>query len=361
MASKSERTEKPTPKHKKEMREKGNVARSQELGGWASMLLVTSLLPSLGGLAAARISGFVQDTIQAMGHPSTSNAVSILGQGLSTLVAAALPILLVGCVFAVAIAVAQVGFRITPKALRVQFSRVSPKSGIHKVVSSQGLWTLGKTVLKMTILAVVGYLILSQLIHGVLGSSTLPLETTIAAASSTVVNLMRFIGTLALAIAAGDYYFQRRTYQQELKMTKQEVRDEYRQSEGNPEVRRAQRNKARRLSRMNMMAAVANADVVVTNPTHYAVAIAYDRKKDRAPRVLAKGADFNALEIRERAKSCGVVIVENAPLARTLHASCEVNDVVPAQLYASVARLLAFVYSISPTARVFRDVHTMAS
>jgi flagellar biosynthetic protein FlhB len=361
MASKSERTEKPTPKHKKEMREKGNVARSPELGGWASLLLVSSLLPTLGGNAATRISGFVQDTMQAMGHPSTTTAVAILGQGLSTLVVAALPILAVGGALAVAIAVAQVGFRITPKALSFKFSRISPKSGIHKVVSSQGVWTLGKTLLKMIILAVVGYLILHQLINGVLGGSTLPLETTLASASSTVVNLMRFIGVLALAIAAFDYYFQRRTYQQELKMTKQEVKDENRQNDGNPHVRQAQRRKARRLTRMHMMAAVANADVVVTNPTHYAVAIAYDRKKDRAPRVLAKGADFNALAIRERAKACGVVIVENAPLARTLHASCEVNDVVPAQLYASVARLLAFVYSISPTARVLRDVHTMAS
>ena len=109
-----------------------------------------------------------------------------------------------------------------------------------------------------------------------------------------------------------------------------------------------------------MMAAVANADVVVTNPTHFAVAIAYDRETDHAPRVVAKGADFMAVGIRERARSCGVVVVENPPLARSLHASCEVDDVVPPRLYAAVARLLAFTYTLSPTARVFRDVHTMA-
>ena len=143
-------------------------------------------------------------------------------------------------------------------------------------------------------------------------------------------------------------------------MTKQEIRDEFRQSEGNPEVRRAIRSRARSNARTHMMAAVSRADVVVTNPTHFAVAIAYNRREDRAPRVVAKGADFNAMLIREHARSCGVVIVENPPLARALHKSCEVDDVVPPTLYAAVARLLALVYSLSPSARIFREVHVMA-
>ena len=143
-------------------------------------------------------------------------------------------------------------------------------------------------------------------------------------------------------------------------MTKQEVKDENRRNDGSPEVRRALRSKARQLSRMRMMAAVASADVVVTNPTHFAVAIAYDRKKDRAPRVVAKGADLVAARIRRRAAEHGVPVVENPVLARTLHASCEVHDVVPTALYTAVARLLAFVYSLSPTAKLFGEVHRMA-
>jgi flagellar biosynthesis protein FlhB len=360
VADKSERTEKPTAKHRKEMREEGTVARSTELSGWASLLVAVSLLPWLGGLAANRISVFAQDTTQAMAHPGVGTAVSLLGRGLETAALAALPILLVGGAVAVAIAVGQVGLRFTPKALRFQFSRISPKAGLSRLFSAQGLWTLGKTLLKMAVLAIVGYLILHGLMHDVLGDSTLPLPVTLAAATATVVDLMRFIGVLALLIAGGDYFFQRRTYQQKLRMTKQEVKDERRQSDGSPEVRRALR-KARRFTRMHIMAAVANADVVVTNPTHYAVAIAYDRQNDRAPRVVAKGAGYIAVGIKEHARSCGVVIVENPPLARSLHASCEVDDIVPPRLYASVARLLAFVYSLSPTARAFRDVHTMAS
>lgn len=361
MADKSQRTEKTTPKHRKDMREKGTVARSAEIGGWASLLLVASLLPRLGGLAANRISGFFQNVTQAMAHPDLATAVGILGQGLVTAALAALPILLVGGGLAVAIAVAQVGLRFTPKALRFQFSRISPKTGLHRLFSSTGLWSLGKTALKIVVLAIVGYFILHHLVHAVLGGATLPLQTTLSAVASTVVDLMRFIGVLALVIAGADYFFQRRTYDQDLRMTKQEVKDERRQSDGNPEVRRALRSKARRLSRMHMMAAVARADVVVTNPTHYAVAIAYDRQRDFAPRVVAKGADFNAFAIRERARSCGVVLVENPILARTLHASCEVDDVVPPSLYAAVAQLLAFVYSLSPMVRTYRNVHQMVS
>ncbi len=361
MADKSERTEKPTPKHRKEMREKGTVARSAEIGSWASLLVVVSLLPWLGGLAADRISAFVLDTTQAMGHPDVGTAVGILGQGLITAAWAALPILLVGGGIATAIAFAQVGLRFTPKALRFQFSRVSPKAGLSRLFSTQGLWTLAKTLVKIGILAVVGYLVLRELVHSVLGDSTLPLPATVSAASSTVVDLMRDVGALALVIAGADYFFQRRTYQQNLRMTKQEVKDERRQSDGSPELRRALRRKARRLSRMHMMAAVASADVVVANPTHVSVSLAYDRKRDRAPRVVAKGVDIVAAEIRQRARACGVPVVVNPVLARSLHASCELDDVVPPQLDGAAARLLAFVYSLTPAARAYGDVHRMAS
>lgn len=360
MADKSQRTEKPTAKHRKEMRDKGTVARSAELGGWASFLIVASLLPQLGGIAASRISGLMYDTNQAMSHPSLGTAVGLLGHGLQTAAFASLPILLVGGIFAVAITVAQVGFRFTPKAMGFKFSRISPKAGLKKLYSSQGMWTLGKTMLKLTTLAVIGYFIMHRLVYTVLGGGTLPLQSTISAATSTVVELARIIGYIAFALAGVDYYFQRRTYQQDIRMSKQDVKKEHRESEGSPELRRAVRSKARQLSRSLVMAAVANADVVVTNPTHFAVAIAYDRGSDSAPRVVAKGADFNAIAIREHARSCGVVIVENPPLARTLHESCEVDDIVPPQLYSAVAQLLAFVYSLSPTVRAFYGVHKMS-
>jgi flagellar biosynthesis protein FlhB len=360
MADKSQRTEKPTPKHRKESREKGKVARSSELGPWASLLAVVLLLPRLAGLAASRVSSFLRSVMDAMAHPNTSAAMSVLAKGLETAALAALPIVLLCTGIGVLSSFAQVGLRFTPKALTPQFSRISPRTGFKKVFSAQGVWSLGKTLMKLGILAGLGYVLLHQLMGSVLGGATLPLSTTLGIAGSTTSTIMRNIGVVALLVAAGDYAFQRRSYQQGLRMTKQEVKDENRRNDGSPEVRRALRSKARQLSRLRMMAAVASADVVVTNPTHFAVAIAYDRKKDRAPRVVAKGADIVAARIRSRAAEHGVPIVENPVLARTLHASCQVDDIVPAALYTAVARLLAFVYSLSPTAKMLGDVHRMA-
>jgi flagellar biosynthetic protein FlhB len=240
-------------------------------------------------------------------------------------------------------------------------SRINPLTGFKRTFSSQGLWMLAKTILKLAMLSAVAFATMRRLMGAVLGGNTLPLPTTMATTGATVVVMLRDVGGLALAIAAVDYAFTRKTYQKSLRMTKQQVRDELRRNDGSPEVRRAVRRKARSLSRLRMMAAVASADVVVTNPTHFAVAITYDREKDRAPRVVAKGADFMALRIRERAIECGIPLVENPLLARTLHASCEVEDLVPPRLYGSVARLLAFVYSLSPTAKAMRSVHQMES
>ena len=298
MADKSQRTEKPTPKHRKEIREKGKVARSPELGAWASLLAVVLLLPRLAGLAASRVSSFLRSVMDAMAHPNTSAAMSVLAKGMETAALAALPIVLVCTGIGVISSFAQVGLRFTPKALTPQFSRISPRTGFKKIFSSQGVWSLGKTLVKLCILAGLGYVLLHQLMGSVLGGATLPLPTTLGLAGASTSAMLRNIGAIALLVAAADYAFQRRSYQQGLRMTKQEIKEENRRNDGSPEVRRALRGKARQLSRLRMMAAVASADVVVTNPTHFAVAIAYDRKKDRAPRVVAKGADVVAARIR---------------------------------------------------------------
>ncbi len=287
MADKSQRTEHPTPKHRKEVREKGKVARSQEIGGWASLLVVASLLPKLGGLAADRVAGFLRLVAQSVAHPSTAVAIGVLAKGLGTAAIAALPIVLVCTGVGVGAAFAQVGFRFTPKALRVQFSRISPKAGFGRIFSTQGAWSLGKTLVKLCLLAGLGYMLVHQLMGSVLGGATLPLPTTLALAGGSTSALLRDVGALALLVAGADYAFQRRTYQQGLRMTKQEIRDEYRRTEGSPEVRRALRGKARRLSRMRMMAAVASADVVVTNPTHFAVA--HRVRPEEGPRTQSGG------------------------------------------------------------------------
>lgn len=361
MPDNAQRTEKATAQHKKKARDRGEVARSTELSGWGSLLVITSLLPWLGGVAVTRVTAFMQTTANAMGHPSVEGATSILATGLQTAAFTALPIVVISCGVAVFISLAQVGLRFSPKALRFDVGRISPRAGFKRVVSPSGGWTLAKTVLKMGVLAIVGWVVLHGLLYGVLGAQTLVLQSTLAVAAESIERLFRIMGALALVLAAGDYFFQRRTHNAKMRMTKQEVKDERRQSDGSPQMRRALRSKARSISRRHLMAAVAGADVVVTNPTHFAVAIAYDRSIDRAPRVVAKGADMLARSIREHARAHGVVIVENPLLARTLYGACEIDDITPPHLYAAVARLLAFVYSLSSTARVFNQVHVMAS
>ncbi len=242
------------------------------------------MLPRLGGDAASRVDGNFEQVVQDMAHPTTATAIGVLGAGLATVAWAALPIVLLCTAIAVAVAYAQVGLRFTPKALRVDLSRISPRTGFKRIFSPQGVWSLAKTFVKFAVLSLVGYALVHGLFTSVLGGSTPPLSSTLVTAGSTAESLLRDVGVLALVVAAGDYGFQRRQYQQKLRMTKQEVRDELRRTEGAPEMQRARRSKARRLSRMRMMAAVATADAVVVNPTHYAVAIAYDRAKDRAPR-----------------------------------------------------------------------------
>ena len=171
---------------------------------------------------------------------------------------------------------------------------------------------------------------------------------------------MRIVGVCAVLLALVDYAFQRRRFNESMKMTKDEVRREFRETEGSPEVRREIRRRRRSLTRMQMMAAVANATVIVVNPTHFAVALAYDREKDRAPRVVAKGEDEIAFTIRNEAISRRIPVVENPPVARALYAACTVGDEIPPKLYETVARLLAFVYRLTPAARAAVDVHHAA-
>ncbi len=359
MAEKSQKTEQPTPKHKKEMRQKGSVARSAEIGGWAGVLIVGSEIPRLGANGIADLHALILQAARTMGHPSASADMEILQRGLGLALTVSLPIVGILGLIGTAVAVAQVGLKLTPEGMKPKWSRLSPKGGFKKMFAAQGMWTLGKTCIKLLILAGIGYLLLHQLMSGIFGSGVLPLGTVLARASSSFFAMIRYIGILALAIAGADYYFEKRKHSQDLKMTKEEVKREFRETEGSPEMKRSQKSKARQLSRRQIMAAVAQADVVVTNPTHFAVALSYTKGTDVAPRVLTKGEDFNAFEIKQRAKVCRIPIVENPPLARSLYASCEVNEIIPSQLYSAVAHLLAFVYSLSPAARLYKEVHKM--
>jgi flagellar biosynthetic protein FlhB len=244
----------------------------------------------------------------------------------------------------VIINVLQVGFLFTTKTLSPKLDRISPIKGFSRVFSIRTLTELVKSVLKVTVLGYIAYTSYRKLlaefpnyigrdIHG-LFLSTMELAFTIA---------LKMAAAFAL-IAAGDYLFQWWKFEKDMRMTKQEVKDEYKMTEGDPQIKSKIRQKQRQMSAMRMMAQVPTADVVITNPTHYAVALKYEDGVSDAPTVVAKGKDFLARKIRETAAEHGVEMVENKTLARALYESCELGDTIPPEFYQVVADILVYVY-----------------
>ncbi|MDA8063644.1 MAG: EscU/YscU/HrcU family type III secretion system export apparatus switch protein, partial [Actinomycetota bacterium] len=309
----------------------------QLLGAWEGLFLATTV---------------------AMSHPSPAAARRLLAEGLDAGFSAALP--LVGLVAAVSlvVSVGQVGLRASPKALW-RPEQLSLTKGVRRLLSIRGLWAALRSSLELALLAVVGYLAVHRLVS-MMVAGAMPLSATLGATGKAILAAVRYLALAGLVVAGADFAFQRRRLAQDLRMTKQEVKEEARRSEGSPELRRAVRSRQRKLSRSRMVAEVARSAVVVTNPTHLAVALAYERGVDAAPRVVAKGIGSLALAIRREARRHGVPVVEDRSLAWTIHAACEEGSIVPPHLYQAVAQVLAFVYSLTPSARSLLDTHRMA-
>lgn len=240
----------------------------------------------------------------------------------------------------------QVGFLFTLDPLKPNFERIDPFAGSKRLFSRRALAEMLKSLLKITIIGYVGYRTVADDLGrfpGLLGEEA---PTVVGFLSELVMRLMLWIGLSMLVLAIADYMYQRWEYDRSLRMTKQQVKEELRQTEGNPEVRQRIRQRQREMARRRMMQDVRKATVVVTNPTHFAVALDYRRDEMSAPAVLAKGQGFIALRIREIAQEADVPVVENPPLARELHRVADVGKEIPADLFQAVAEVLAFVYSL---------------
>ncbi len=356
------RTEAPTPKHKKEAREKGQVARSPEVGGWLAMLAATMLLPWLFSLAKSRVFAVTSSAVSVMQHPTLGGALGVLEGGLRQFLDFAA---ITGGVFmaiGLVAGIAQVGKAASFKAARPKLSSISPKQGLQRLVSPQALWELGKQLSRLLVLAVLAYFSLRTIVMTLGGKSPASLGPALSYLASSVISFIRTVSVVGFALALADYGVKRHKLQTQLKMTKQEVKDERRQQEGSPEVKGRIRRQQYAIARSKVIAAVKTADVVVTNPTHFAVAIQYDPSRSGAPRVVAKGVDALALRIKEEAGRHTVPVVEDPPLARYLYATCEIDHQIPAAVYLAVARLIAFVYSLTPAMRtvgVYRRPHSV--
>lgn len=350
MSDKSSKTEKPTPKRKNEARQEGRIARTPELTAWVSMLVVTWMAPSVMHNIGTFFQQLLAKVETTAGKPDEQTAMKLfgyaIGHGLLTIAPLVAVIMGVGIVGNVA----QVGIKPKYKVLKPKFSKINPFLGVKRLFSPHSLWEAGKNLIKLGIVGMLGYQMLAGMIPKLIDAGQPSLQTVIASTAAKSIAFTRTAAALGLVIAGADYALQRRRIMQGMKMSKEEIKQESRQAEGDPHVKGAIRSKQRAMSRLRMMAAVAKADVVIVNPIHVAVALRYEAAKG-APRVVAKGAGEVAARIREEADKHGVPIVENIPLARTLHRVCELDDEIPAALYEAVARVLAFVFALRAKGR----------
>lgn len=349
MSQSGDKTERATPKKRRDAREKGQVLKSTEVSTAVSVLGMFALLQLLSGFIAQRAASLVTTCLSPGFAASLSDLEyqNIFPTLLKVLADAGMilaPLLLAAMLMGVITNLMQVGFMFLPKLAIPKFSRINPAQGFKRIFSSRSLVELVKSILKVVI---IGYIVYDEYINHISffpGMMTMPILT----AASRLMDILFTIGLKAgmalLIIAAADFMYQWWRHEKDLRMSKQEIKDEYKMTEGDPKIKSKIRQKQREMGMMRMMSAVPQADVVITNPTHYAVAIQYKEDSMSAPLVLAKGKDLIAMRIKERAKECDIQIIENRPVAQALYAHCEVGDPIPEAMYQAVAEILALVY-----------------
>lgn len=343
-----ERTEKATPKKRRDARERGQVLKSTEINHALSLLILFGALYILHGFIYHHALELIQTALseQNLMRPSMNGGelYQVAIQSLRSLALMSLPILGVALFSGLLVNYVQVGFLFTTQTLMPKFSRISPIQGFKRIFSMRTLVELVKSLLKISVILWVTVSTLQPKLPEVPNMLAVSPWDSFGYALGLAGELGLKISLALLILALADYLFQWWQYEKDLRMTKQEIKDEYKLTEGDPQIKGQIRQKQRQMAAMRMMQSVPEADVVITNPTHYAIALRYQDGTDSAPVVLAKGKGHLALRIREIASQHGVERVENRALAHALYASCEVGDAIPEQLYQSVAEVLAYVY-----------------
>ena len=343
MGKRDGKSEAPTQKKKHDAKKKGTVSKSADLGPWITLLVASYVVPS----TIAGVEGSAVESLAALkgiaAQPDTNRAVELLGTSLKSGLIATMPFLLVCMLVGVVTSLGQTGLVLSLHPLKPDFKRVNPIQGVKKLFSMRSVW---ETVKQLAKGAVIGWLCwphIKKINDQLTAHGRVPLMDGLASSGQALVGMARVTCYAVIAIAVVDFAYQRRSKLLDLKMTKQEVRDEMRNSEGDPQMKSRIRSMQASMSRSRMMSAIPTATVVITNPTHVAIAIRYDTSVGGAPTVIAAGVGSLAATIRERAQAAGVPIVEAKPLARALWRSCEVGDEIPVVLYEAVAKVLAFV------------------
>ena len=349
----AEKTEQPTPKRLEEARKKGQVVRSTELSAAAVILTVGGGLNYLGGYMGSRFNGLMMSSLSLTREQSVDESLlfsTMTVEAAHALLACA-PILGLTMVAALVAPMLLGGWNLSFEALAPDFTRLNPLSGFGRMFSTRSAVDLAKAFAKFILLALVAILLLRQKSGELMSLGTEPTRVAIAHAMALTGHAFLMLATTLGLIAAVDVPWQLFQHNKQLRMTRQEVREEMKESEGSPEIKGRIRKMQNEIARRRMMQEVPKADVVIVNPTHFAVALKYDEKRMRAPIVVAKGADVIAARIREVATENLVPIFEGPPLARALFKSVEIGGEIPASLYVAVAQVLTYIYQLKSARR----------
>jgi flagellar biosynthesis protein FlhB len=343
-----EKTEKATPKKRQDVRKKGQTAKSQDVNTAIIILFVFSTLLFFGPLIIKYFFDIFHMTfekyflMEISAHTIETITVEMFIQFMKIVA----PIFLLALIAALLANYIQVGFLFTGEPLKMKLEKLDPIKGFKRIFSLRAIVELIKSILKFSIISVIGFIFIRNHLPEILTLITSTPVNSLSAIASVVGNMGLLMGGGLLFIAILDYMYQKYDFEKNIRMSKQDIKDEHKNIEGNPLIKSRIKQRQREIATRRMMEEVPHADVVITNPTHYAVALKYDETKMDAPYVVAKGVDFVAQKIKLIAKENKVIIVENRPLARSLYAETDIGQEIPEQFFKAVAEILAYVYRV---------------
>ena len=353
-ADNGDKTEEPTEKKLSDARGEGQVAKSKEIANCLGLFVFFLVLRFMAGSIGTKIIDAFKNMYASIPsvtvYPSGEMPIRALNivfrRGIITVLTITLPIMLIGAAVAFIGDLMQVKWKPTAKPLKPKLSKLDPTKGLKRLFSLNSVVELIKSLIKIALIGVICYTYLKQKVFLIYNFYDITLMNAVALIGNTVIDLGIRVSAIYIAVAGADFGYQKWKFHKDMMMSKQEVKDEYKNSEGDPQVKGKIKQKMMEASRRRMMQELPKADVVITNPTHYAVAIKYDPAERDAPYVIAKGEGYLAQKIKEIAKENNIELYENKPVARMLYHNVEIGESVPPELYQAVAEILAFVYHL---------------
>lgn len=348
MSDKESKTEEATPKRIREAKKKGQVPKSNDFAPAVSLMVFTMTAGTLGQFLFSNGLDFLRSSL-SVSYNASIDVSYVRNVFINNMIKSAymiLPYALIAMTIGIVINIVQTGLILSTESLKPDLKRINPISGFKNIFSKKVLFGLVKNILKLILVFYLAINSLRDSTSQIFNSGNIGTEKLFFFLLNFVKTLVTDIAIVMLGLAIIDFIFQRREFKKNLRMSKQEIKDEYKEMEGNPQIKSARQQKQRQLAMSRMMASVPTSTVIVTNPTHIAIALRYDTDKDNAPLVLAKGVDNVAAKIKEIAKENKIPIIENKSLARAMYKEVEVGEYIPIELYKAVAEILALVFQL---------------